>query len=186
LYPRANLNLAHKIEQNGMLISEFKDQDQAKPYFFPQRNRLMAGIADLILVVEANEKSGSMITARLGTEYNREVATIPHSIFSDLSSGSHSLIRNGATLIRNGNDILEILGLRSEKEKGVKIFLETLEPLEKEIMLECQSEIILETLLTHLNKYPPKEIFEALSMLEIKGFIKMEIGQVIPCGILQK
>src|SRR5690606_17713175 len=81
---------------------------------FPQRNRIMAGMSKAVLVIEAEGKSGTLITSRLATDYNREVLTVPGSIFSPQSAGPHMLIRLGATPIRNSDDILEALGIAHE------------------------------------------------------------------------
>lgn len=110
VYPARNRDLAHRIANNGLLISEFPLGTRALPYQFPKRNRLVAGIARGVLVVEAAKQSGSLITARLASEAGREVFAIPGSIHSPLSRGCHALIRQGAKLVESGQDILEELG----------------------------------------------------------------------------
>lgn len=110
VYPARNLQLAHRIAQDGVLISEFPLGTRALPYQFPKRNRLVAGIAKGVLVVEAAKQSGSLITARLASEMGREVFAIPGSIHSPLSRGCHALIRQGAKLVESAEDIREELG----------------------------------------------------------------------------
>lgn len=110
VYPAANRTLAHRIAQTGALISEFPLGTRAREYQFPKRNRIVAGMARGILVVEAARQSGSLITARLASELGREVFAIPGSIHSPLSRGCHALIRQGAKLVESGQDILEELG----------------------------------------------------------------------------
>ncbi len=110
VYPARNRDLAHKIAREGLLISEFPLGQRALPYHFPKRNRLVAGMARGILVVEAARQSGSLITARLATEMGREVFAIPGSIHSPLSRGCHALIRQGAKLVECAEDIHEELG----------------------------------------------------------------------------
>jgi len=110
VYPARNLQLAHQIAQEGVLISEFPLGTRALPYQFPKRNRLVAGIAKGVLVVEAARQSGSLITARLASEMGREVFAIPGSIHSPLSRGCHALIRQGAKLVESAEDIREELG----------------------------------------------------------------------------
>lgn len=110
VYPARNRDLAHRIAKDGLLISEFPLGTRAMPYQFPKRNRLVAGIARGVLVVEAAKQSGSLITARLASETGREVFAIPGSIHSPLSRGCHVLIRQGAKLVESGQDILEELG----------------------------------------------------------------------------
>ncbi|NYT63506.1 DNA-protecting protein DprA [Alcaligenaceae bacterium] len=110
VYPARNRDLAHRIALDGLLISEFPLGTRALPYQFPKRNRLVAGLARGVLVVEAAKQSGSLITARLASETGREVFAIPGSIHSPLSRGCHALIRQGAKLVESGQDILEELG----------------------------------------------------------------------------
>lgn len=109
VYPSANLKLAHKIAQVGALVSEFPLGTPSMPHNFPRRNRIVAGLARGVLVVEAARQSGSLITARLGSELGREVFAIPGSIHSPLSRGCHLLIRQGAKLVESGEDIHEEL-----------------------------------------------------------------------------
>src|SRR5574344_927429 len=102
LYPSTHKQLAEKILENGgALISEFEPNFRATPYSFPQRNRIMAGISHAVLVIEAETKSGTLITSKFATEYNRDVLTVPGSIFSKNSEGPNMLIRLGATSTKN-------------------------------------------------------------------------------------
>ncbi|WP_397474677.1 DNA-processing protein DprA [Pusillimonas sp.] len=110
IYPAANLNLARQIATAGALVSELPLGTPSVPHQFPRRNRIVAGLARGVLVVEAAKQSGSLITARLATELGREVFAIPGSIHSPLSRGCHALIRQGAKLVESGQDILEELG----------------------------------------------------------------------------
>ncbi len=117
LYPRSHLRLAERILQNGgALLSEFVPDTAAAPWTFPQRNRIMAGLARATLIIEAEEKSGTLITARLATDYNRDVFAVPGSIFSSLSKGPNKLIELGATPIRSSEDILQALGFSIDDE----------------------------------------------------------------------
>jgi len=107
VYPAANLKLAHRIAEHGALVSEYPLGARALAHHFPQRNRIVAGLAQGVLVVEAAKQSGSLITARLASETGREVFAIPGSIHSPLSRGCHALIRQGAKLVESGQDIIE-------------------------------------------------------------------------------
>ncbi len=109
VYPSANLNLARRIAAEGVLVSELPLGTPSISHQFPRRNRIVAGIARGVLVVEAAKQSGSLITARLATELGREVFSIPGSIHSPLSRGCHALIRQGAKLVESGHDIHEEL-----------------------------------------------------------------------------
>ncbi|MDP2751306.1 MAG: DNA-processing protein DprA [Rhodocyclaceae bacterium] len=109
IYPAANAVLTREISQTGALVSEFPLGTPAIASNFPRRNRLIAGMARGCLVVEAAERSGSLITARMAAEAGREVFAIPGSIHSPVARGCHQLIRNGAKLVETAADILEEL-----------------------------------------------------------------------------
>lgn len=111
IYPAAHRDLAHRIAVQGALVSELPLGTPVRPFNFPRRNRLVAGLSRGVLVVEAARQSGSLITARLAAESGREVFAIPGSIHSPLSRGCHALIRQGAKLVETAQDITDELGL---------------------------------------------------------------------------
>ncbi len=110
VYPERHRGLARELAERGALLSEWPLGAAPLPSHFPQRNRLIAGLARGVLVVEATARSGSLITARLATEMGRDVFAIPGSIHSALSKGCHSLIKEGAKLIESVDDVLEEFG----------------------------------------------------------------------------
>jgi DNA processing protein len=110
VYPAANRELAHRISQNGALLSEYPLGAPPRREHFPQRNRLISGLALGTLIVEAARRSGSLITARLSGEQGREVFAIPGSIHNPLSRGCHQLIKQGANLVESADDIVSELG----------------------------------------------------------------------------
>ena len=107
-YPKANIKLAQKIiDQGGCIISEYPTGTSATKFTFPQRNRIMAGISLGILVIEAKLKSGSLITANYGFAQNKKIFAVPNSIYTQNSKGCNLLIKKGAKLVEEVNDILE-------------------------------------------------------------------------------
>lgn len=115
IYPHRNRGLAGRIlASGGALVSEFEPTFEATPWSFPKRNRIMAGMSHAVLLIEASEKSGTLITARLTSEYNRELLVVPGSIFSENSKGVHQFLRLGATPVTSSEDILEVLGIKKE------------------------------------------------------------------------
>lgn len=109
-YPRAHIDLKHEIlDHDGLVINEFEPTTRSSIWTFPVRNRLMAGLSHLTIVIEAEEKSGTLITANLATDYNREVLAVPGNIFSRNSQGTNDLIDNGAKIFVNLETLREIL-----------------------------------------------------------------------------
>jgi DNA processing protein len=106
IFPREHTSLAADIAQRGVLVSEYAPGVEAQKLFFPQRNRIIAGLSLGTLVVEATRRSGSLITARFALDYGREVFAIPGSIHNPLARGCHHLIRQGAKLVEEAGDVL--------------------------------------------------------------------------------
>lgn len=178
LYPASHINLAKEIiNAGGALLSEFAHDFKATPYSFPQRNRIMAGMSHAILVIEAEKKSGTLITSRLGTEYNRDVLTVPGSIFSAGSSGPHMLIRLGATPITSPAELLEALGFKKDEKETTKRDYSQCSSNEK-ALLELLAEPLTRDELIHRSGMNASEANSTLSILEIKGFIKESLGEI--------
>jgi len=179
MYPKTNVRLMNEIVENGgCLISEFEPDFKATQWSFPMRNRLMAGISKATLIIEAEERSGTLITARLTTEYNRDLLVVPGSIFSSNSKGTNRLLHQGATPVTCALDVLEALGfeLPKNKEKQAKLF-EDLSPQEKKIV-ELLREPIPRDDLIRVMRLPIPTANALLSVMEIKGLIKEEMGEI--------
>jgi len=175
LYPRTNLRLSDEIvKSGGALLSEFRSDFKATVWSFPQRNRIMAGLSKAVLVVEASDKSGTLITARLALDYNRDVYAIPSSIFSHGAKGSNRLIKGGATPITSSEDLLDALGFDISKKKETSISANDDETKVLDLLAEPLSK---DDLLNKMNM-PTNEANILLSIMEIKGLIKESLGSV--------
>ena len=176
--PRTNNNLALKIAKQGAVISEFEPDEEALPYNFPKRNRIIAGLALGTLVIEAGEKSGALITARLAAENNREVFAVPGSIFSVYSKGTNKLIAQGAKLVSSPIDILEEFYWLKEKIKEKTI--QDLSAEEIKILTSLTEPKTIEelSLLTNLEIGVLKSI---LTEMELKNLILKRLD-----GLFQK
>ena len=115
-YPAGNFKLYQQMVRNGGIISEFPPGTRPQARNFPMRNRIISGLADAVLVVEAREKSGSLITAELALEQGREVFAVPGRITDHLSEGCNRLIQQGAHVAVSPGDILEYLGVKCQKQ----------------------------------------------------------------------
>ncbi|MFA6520311.1 MAG: DNA-processing protein DprA [Candidatus Paceibacterota bacterium] len=179
MYPKTNVKLANEIlAEGGCLISEFEPDFKATLWGFGRRNRLMAGISKAVLIIEAEEKSGTLITARLTTEYNRDLLVVPGSIFSPNSKGVNKLLRMGATPITSSEDVLEALGfeLPKDEEKQAKLFLDLLP--EEKMVVNLLREPLPRDDLIRAMKMPTPTANALLSVMEIKGLIKEELGEI--------
>lgn len=172
IYPRFNLKLAENIiKNNGAIISEYPPGTKPTGFSFPARNRIIAGLSQGVLVIEAPLKSGSLITARHALDYNREVMAIPHPINSENGTGNNELIKRGAALISSAQDVFESLNWNylnnTQKRK-----LENLTPEEKKILdLLSQESWQIEKIINSLN-LPSEQILSTLTLLEMRSMIK--------------
>ena len=178
LHPHSHVNLANEIIENGGgLISEYDDTMPSGAWAFPRRNRIMAGMCHATLVIEAERKSGTLITSRLATEYNREVGCVPGPVNSSTSDGAHMLIRLGAALIRDANDVRELLGLKRTDENPTLVDIEELSDEEK-VFIKILEKPSPRDELIRKSKLDISTASATLSLLEIKGLIVEELGEV--------
>lgn len=180
IYPKTNVPLIKEIINNrGCLLSEFEPDFLATQWAFPARNRLMAGISRAVLIIEAEEKSGTLITARLATEYNREVLAVPGSIFANTCKGTNRLIRQGATPVTSSKDVLEALGLEvkdkanSSKDKDIDDLSR-----EEKMVISLLEEPLSRDELIRALKMPASSASVILSVMELKDLIKEEFGEI--------
>ncbi len=175
LYPAQHKSLARKIlESGGGLLSEFDPNFRATLWSFAQRNRLVAGISQATLLIEAGEKSGTLITARLATDYNKDLLVVPGSIFSATSLGTHQFLKLGATPVTNSRDILDILHIEvEEKDLAVATSNQTLSPIEERVLAELTEPIHRDELIRKIN-LPTNEASQLLMMMEIQGHLKSD------------
>jgi DNA processing protein len=172
IYPNENTNLVYNVVENGCIISEYPLGMKPRAENFPRRNRILSGLSMGVVVIEAGETSGAMITARMALEQNREVFAVPGSILSVNSSGTHRLIQEGAKLVRDYQDILEELNLTTVTRQ-----IEM-----KEILPETDTEVAILRLLstepTNIDEVCRNSGLETamvsgtLAMMELKGLVK--------------
>jgi DNA processing protein len=174
--PQSHLPLARAVMNSGALISEYRPGAKATEGTFPARDRIIAGMTLGTIVIEAPEKSGALITARLALDYNREVFAVPGSIFSLSSMGTNTLIRAGAKIVTSVQDILEELPV-TRKNK----ILEESVLRDPNISLSEEEEKIFQTLsheplhvdkIIKATKLETPSVISALTMLEIKSLVK--------------
>lgn len=180
IHPQAHIGLTRKIlESGGCLLAEYEPDFKATQYSFPQRNRIMAGLSCAVLVIEAEIKSGTLITSRLATDYNKDVLTVPGNIFSKTSEGPHMLIRLGATPITKPEELIVALGFKDKNEQPRNLELEYNEcsDEEKAVIKILRAPLPKDELLRALD-LPVGEANAVLSVMELKGLIKETLGEV--------
>jgi len=172
VYPAENADLARRIIEQGALVSEYPLGTKPRAENFPRRNRIMSGLSLGVLVTEAGETSGAMITARLALEQNREVLAVPGSILSPASSGTNHLIQEGAKLVRDYTDILEELNLTAVAHQiEIKEIIPASET-ESQLLKQLGAEP------THIDEVcrssglPISTVSSTLAMMELKGLVK--------------
>ena len=176
LYPRSNRAFAGEIlAKGGGIISEYAPDKASRVHFFPERNRLMVGLADAVLVIEAGQKSGTLITARLASEYNRDLLCIPHRIADPHSFGPHLFIRLGAALVTEPLHILEALGIPPRESGIAGEAPRDLEGAESVIWNMLEEPMSRDEILRG-SEASAGELLTALVALELRGLVREEFG----------
>ncbi len=183
VYPRSNRELGERIIENGCIVSEFPMGTPPEAFNFPRRNRIISGLSTAVVVVEAGEKSGSLITAGYALQQGREVAAVPGPINSPLSRGTFNLIRDGATPVRNGRELAESLAVITShrlntdrippSEPPENIFTDD----ERRVLEGLTNEPLRIDAIAEQLGMAVTDLFVMLLNLELKGFVQQCSGQ---------
>jgi DNA processing protein len=167
VYPPEHAPLAEKIAASGCLLTEYPPGAPPLAHHFPERNRLIAGLAEAVIVVEADERSGALITARLALDEGREVLAVPGSVFSRLSAGPNGLLRAGAAPVLSADDVLAAIGLppRAAAAGGPEPALLALIPAGEAVTVDR---------LAAASGLPVAQVLEGLLALELAGRVARE------------
>lgn len=178
LYPARHKRLAYRIlEAGGTLLSEYEPTQRAARWSFPQRNRIVCGLCAATIITEAAERSGSLITARLASDYNRELFVVPGDIFSPLSSGTHQFLKLGAAPVTGAEDLIEALGLEAiETATNADSRLDATLSAKAQEVLQLLNEPRDKDSLIRQLKLPTDQANTLLMQLELSGHISETDG----------
>lgn len=183
VYPASNQALFEQVAARGAIISEFPTGTPPEPRNFPIRNRIISGLSHGVAVVEATLRSGSLITASLALDQNREVFAVPGSIDSFKSRGTHYLIKQGAKLIENADDIVSELGMRGEgfdrpgDRSAAAVSIEEMDPVERKIYELIGPYPVHVDHIARVGELDPGEVSSVLMNMELKGMVKQLPGK---------
>lgn len=185
IYPPENAGLSKEVRNQGALISEAHPMSAPKSGSFPQRNRIISGMCLGVIIVEAAQKSGALITARLGNEQGREVFAVPGRVDSRLSVGCHRLIRDGAKLVQTVDDVLEELGPLATP---IRVDSQQVMRNPAELKLNEQETAVLQAIDTHptdmdtivsKSGLPIARVLSTISVLEIRRLVRRLSGSTL-------
>jgi DNA processing protein len=175
--PQANLDLAKRIlHAGGALLSEHPPEYRAAAYDFPSRNRIMVGLSDAVLVIESGEKSGSLISARFASEYNRELLFVPHRIGDPHGAGAHQFIRLGAVLVSKPEHLLEALRLTPRTVEKHSVEKEKLLADDEKQIISLVRKGLKQDELLRASGVLPHIALSVLARLELRGVIEQRFG----------
>ena len=183
LVPAGNDKLYDRIlDQGGLVVSEYEKEVKARLWTFPQRNRIVAGLSKGVLVIEGGENSGSLITAKLAKRQAKPVLAIPGPVTSSQSAGTNWLIKNGAEIVLNSDDVLKALGmerLHSRHSRGEKIHTSGVEcsEIESRIMEELSKEPLETDDLSRKLGIDIVILSQTLSLMSLKGLVEEKSGR---------
>ena len=171
-YPAAHSELARRIsESGGLVVSEYEPGVEPAPWRFPARNRIIAGLCQATVVVEARERSGALITADFALEEGRDVLAVPGEITSTLSAGTNALIRLGATPVTRAADVLELFGIDQREKREV-----SLGPVADALLSTLTAQALTGDELVRASGVDPAQSAAVLMELELAGRVTMEDG----------
>ena len=183
IHPEYQLDLYTEILKNkGLIISEYEGKTQPVTWTYPRRNRIVAGLSPATLVVEAGEKSGSLITANLARKFKRKIFSVPGPIFSETAKGTNQLIKTGAEMVFSEKDILNFYKIPCFNfEEKKTIINNSGSILEKQIMEYLQREPLEIDILSRFLGIPSSKLGANLSLMEMKGLIEQDNGKYYLC-----
>ncbi len=179
IYPRVNFELAQEILKNdGLIVSEYKPRAHANEKTFPQRNEIISGLSRGVLIIEAPQKSGALITTRFATEQNRDVFALPGNIFSINSWGPNMLIQKGAKPVFSAQDILGAYYQNLELNLEPRSNISTKNPVEQKILdiLDGSGGLTADEIIS-FSKSEVSQVIASLSILELKNKIKLKANK---------
>lgn len=175
-YPAENKKLKECIERDGLVISEYPPGTGPQKYHFPQRNRIISGLSELTVVVQAGNSSGALITAELAAEQGRDVCAVPGNIDSQYNIGNNKLIKDGALPVINVRDVLELMGVdTADRSTAERVLSDT----EMKIysILEKHGELTVDEICRALSK-PPSYVSGIVTVMEMKGVVFSAAGKI--------
>ena len=175
-YPAQNHELKKKIEEKGILLSEYPPGMRAQRFSFPRRNRIISGLSPLTVVIQAGNRSGALITAELAADQGRDVAVVPGNIDSEYNLGSNKLLREGVVALTGVQDLLEAAGLSPLTQPEMKRLLSD-EEQQVYTLLCSHGELSLDQLAFYLQK-PVNEVGNLAIVMEMKGVVFSAMGKI--------
>jgi DNA processing protein len=170
-YPAAHAELARRIAENGLIVSEYEEGVEPAPWRFPARNRIIAGLCRATVVVEARERSGALITADFALEEGRDVLAVPGEITSALSAGTNALLKLGATPVTCAEDVLELFDLAPAEAATAAVGASA-----RAILDRLRDGALTADELVRASGVDPAEVAAALVELELSGRVRLEDG----------
>lgn len=175
-YPVENAELKKNIEETGLIISEYPPGTEPLPFMFPQRNRIISGLSEVVVVVQARNDSGALITAELAAEQGREVCAVPGNIDCQYNLGNNKLIKDGAIPLVSTGDILKVLALDILDETTAKRMLSDTEMIIFRLLSE-HGEMAVDELCRRMKK-TPAYVSSIITVMELKGAVSTALGKI--------